>query len=225
MIEVLAAQGVYKSFDLLGEQLHVLQGVDLKVGRGESVAVMGPSGSGKTTLLSIVGGLLKPDKGQIVLDGVEIYNCPEAERDKVRNRTVGFIFQFHHLAPELTAIENAAVPRWIRGDNWENARDHVEELLRKLGLGNRLESKPYQLSGGERQRVALARAVAAEPMLVVSDEPTGNLDRANALRVQDLLLGLLKSRDIGILVATHNEEFAKSMDRVLVLSEGQIQAE
>ena len=218
--DAVKAEGLRKSFDLLGEKLEVLNGLSLRIKAGESVAVMGPSGSGKTTLLSIVGGLLAPDEGRVLLGGEDPYQVSEIQRDRIRNRHIGFLFQFHHLIPELSALENAAMPLWIRGVAWEKALAEGELLLRDLGLSKRLGSLPHQLSGGERQRAALARALACSPRLLIADEPTGNLDRAHAERVQSMLVELGQSRHVAVAVATHNDQLAKAMDRVLVLKDG-----
>ena len=214
------AEGLVKAFDLQGERLEVLAGADLSIAAGEAVAVMGPSGSGKTTLLSILGGLLTPDRGRVLIGDLDLYGAAEAERDGVRNRSVGFLFQFHHLVAELSALENAALPRLIRKDPWDAALGAAETLLRELGLAGRLKSLPHQLSGGERARVALARAFSCQPRLLIADEPTGNLDRAQAEKVQSLLLEQARSRGVALVVATHNEALADSMDRVLILKDG-----
>lgn len=202
--------------------LWVLKGVDLTIQKGEVVSIVGPSGSGKSTLLHILGTLDKPDKGELLIDGERINFISEKRVSAFRNLHIGFVFQFHHLLPEFTAVENVSIPGWIAGRKKKEVTDKAVFLLESLGLGNRLEHKPQALSGGEQQRVAVARALINDPKIIFADEPTGNLDSANARDLHQLFFDLRAKFDQTFLIVTHNEELARMSDRVLHMKDGRI---
>ena len=187
-LAVLEARGIVRGFAEGSGSLQVLRGLQLQVAAGERIAIVGVSGSGKTTLLQVLGGLDAPDAGQVLVQGQDIHAMPERQRCALRNRTLGFIYQFHHLLPEFSALENVAMPLLVRREPVADAMASARELLRQVGLSDRLEHRPHQLSGGERQRAAVARALVTQPRLVLADEPTGNLDGANAGQVFELML-------------------------------------
>ncbi|HYP79456.1 MAG TPA: lipoprotein-releasing ABC transporter ATP-binding protein LolD [Steroidobacteraceae bacterium] len=221
--QVLQARTVCRGFQEGGTTLQVLRGVDLSVAPGERIAIVGASGSGKTTLLQVLGGLDRPESGQVLVQGQDIHGMAESARCTLRNRTLGFIYQFHHLLPEFSALENVAMPLLVRRSPVEEARVRARALLERVGLGERLNHRPHQLSGGERQRAAVARALVAEPLLVLADEPTGNLDGANAQQVFELMLELNRDRGTSLVVVTHDLRLAARMERVLVLTDGKLQ--
>jgi lipoprotein-releasing system ATP-binding protein len=213
---MLTAKGIYKRYD----HLTVLKGVDIAINKGEIVSIVGSSGAGKSTLLHILGTLDKADKGEIVLNGQHLETLSGRKLSAFRNKHIGFVFQFHHLLPEFTALENVCIPGWIAGDKKKEVVIKATELLKTLGLENRLENKPQQLSGGEQQRVAVARALINSPSIIMADEPTGNLDSANARELHQLFIDLRNKFDQTFLIVTHNEELAKMSDRILMMKDG-----
>lgn len=202
--------------------VEVLKGVDLAIGVGERVAIMGASGSGKSTLLHLLGGLEKPSGGQVVLDKVDIGKINGSRLAKLRNRALGFIYQSHHLLGEFTVLENVAMPQLIGGKTVKEACRNAEELIKRVGLGHRIEHKPGELSGGERQRAAVARALINKPALVMADEPTGNLDSKTAHQVYELMLELNQEMNVSLLVVTHDHELASRIGKVLHMEDGVI---
>lgn len=222
-IAVLEARDVSRSFQQGATRLDVLRGLQLRVAPAERLAIIGASGSGKTTLLQILGGLDRPDLGQVCIEGRDIHQLSESERGLLRNRTMGFVYQFHHLLPEFTALENVAMPLLVARCPVSEARERAAAMLERVGLAARLEHRPHQLSGGERQRAAVARALVTAPRLVLADEPTGNLDGRNAEQVFALLLQLNRELGTSLVVVTHDVRLAARMDRVLELVDGNLQ--
>ncbi len=220
MNNVLEVRGLKRSFEQAGVRIDVLRGIDLAVGEGEIVALLGPSGSGKSTLLQAVGLLEGGFDGSIRIAGEEVVELDDSARTRVRRDRLGFVYQFHHLLPDFTALENVVIPQLIHGAEPGPARARAESLLSTLRLGHRLTHRPSKLSGGEQQRVAVARALANRPALVLADEPTGNLDESTADVVLGEFLRLVREEGSAALVATHNERLAGKMDRVLRLHEG-----
>jgi lipoprotein-releasing system ATP-binding protein len=219
---VLECRGVTRKFREGASLLEVLKGVDLEIAAAERVAIVGASGSGKTTLLQIMGGLDDPSSGQVLVDGRSMANTDEAAKGELRNRYIGFVYQFHHLLPEFTANENVAMPLLIRRIPRGEAMTQAAELLARVGLGERLDHKPGELSGGERQRAAVARALITRPKLVLADEPTGNLDAGNGEHVLRLMLELNEELKTSLVIVTHDQSIADRMDRILVLEDGRL---
>jgi len=215
---MLVAKGIVKSYG----ELRVLKGVDLEIGDGEVVSIVGSSGAGKSTLLHILGTLDSPDAGEIFFDGEPVHAMKGRSLARFRNNHIGFVFQFHHLLPEFTALENVCIPGWIAGKAKKDVEARARELLRLLGLGERIENKPGALSGGEQQRVAVARALVNSPRIVFADEPTGNLDSANARELHQLFMTLRREFGQAFLIVTHNEELAGMSDRVLHMKDGKM---
>ena len=220
---VLSARGVTRTYETATGGLTVLKGVDLDVRPGEVVGLIGPSGSGKSSLLHAAGLLERPTSGTILIDGQDVGGLDERARTHIRLRSIGFVYQFHHLLPEFDARDNVALPLRIAGVGLAEARVRAEEVLRALGLGERLTHQPAQMSGGEQQRVAVARALANRPRLLLADEPTGNLDPATSQTVFEALHNLVKQTGVGALIATHNMELAGHMDRVFALKDGHLE--
>jgi len=219
---VLQCRGVMRRFREGGSVLEVLRGVELAVHAAERVAIVGTSGSGKTTLLQIMGGLDDPDEGDVLVDSKSMRGSSETVKGDIRNRYIGFVYQFHHLLPEFTAEENVAMPLLIRRESKREAMEQARHLLSRVGLGQRLTHKPGELSGGERQRAAVARALITRPQLVLADEPTGNLDAGNGEHVLQLMLELNREMQTSLVIVTHDQSIAARMDRVLVLESGRL---
>ena len=202
--------------------LHVLRGIDLTITRGMRVAIVGPSGSGKSSLLQLLGGLDVPSSGQVLIQGTDWQSLSEHRRCLLRNQQLGFVYQFHHLLPEFTALENVALPGLLAKRSAEEALQRAQTILTEVGLGARLDHKPSQLSGGERQRVAIARALVQQPACVFADEPTGNLDQTTAIRIFDLMLDLNIQLKTALVIVTHDMRLAQRMDRAINLQEGNL---
>jgi len=219
---LLQVQGVSKSYQEGKLSTPVLHEVALTVNAGEQLAIVGSSGSGKSTLLHIIGTLDKPSAGQVLLDGEELYQVSAARQAQIRNQALGFIYQFHHLLPEFTALENVCMPGWIAGRNKQEVRQQAEALLARVGLAHRLQHLPSELSGGERQRVAIARALINNPKLVLADEPTGNLDASSGEAVYELIRELASQLGTAFVVVTHDHQLAARMDRQLQMIDGHL---
>ncbi len=227
---MLEARNITKAYTIAGRQhLEILRGIDLKVGMGEMVTVVGASGSGKTTLLNLLGTLDTPDSGEILFDGEHLfrekkYTLSQKALAKFRNRKIGFVFQFHHLLSDFSALENVAMAEFIATGKLPAAKERATELLATLGLSDRLDHLPSELSGGEQQRVAIARALMNDPRLVLADEPSGNLDSRNSRMLYELMARLSKERKTSFIIVTHNEEYASLADRCLQMQEGLLSA-
>jgi lipoprotein-releasing system ATP-binding protein len=216
--KMIQATNIHKSFDTL----EVLKGVDLQVSKGEIVSIVGPSGAGKTTLLQILGTLDKPNKGIVKVDGVDLSKMNDSEQAAFRNKRIGFIFQFHQLLPEFTALENVMIPALIANQDWKKIKHKAKELLNYLQLGERLEHKPSELSGGEKQRVAVARALINDPKIILADEPSGSLDSKNKEDLHKLLFDLRDKFGLTIVIVTHDKELAALSDRKIEMRDGLI---
>jgi lipoprotein-releasing system ATP-binding protein len=219
---VLEARNVKKTYRQGPREVSVLREIDMTLLAGESLAIVGVSGAGKSTLLHILGGLDRPDEGEVRVNGSSLWSMNVAERSRVRNHSMGFVYQFHHLLSEFTALENVAMPLLIRGETKETARDEAVAILDKVGLSERLQHKPGELSGGERQRAAVARALVGRPRVVLGDEPTGNLDERTADHVYGLMLDLNRELQTSLLLVTHDKGLAARMDRRLELQMGRL---
>lgn len=218
--ELVSVSGIHKSYG----SLEVLKGIDLTINKGEVAAIVGASGAGKSTLLHIIGTLDNPDNGKVVINGVDIFAHSSSRLASFRNKTIGFVFQFHNLLPEFTAMENVMIPALISKQDAQKAETRAKELLALLGIAERADHKPSELSGGEQQRVAVARALINEPALILADEPSGNLDSKNARELHQLFFDLRKRFNQTFIIVTHNEEFASMADRKLVIRDGIISA-
>ena len=216
----LKLSNIIKNFSQATQVIEVVKGADLEIAKGELVALTGPSGSGKTTLLQIAGLLDSTTQGQIFINNIEASNADDETRTKIRKNHIGFIYQFHHLLPEFSALENVALPLLIQEKSKAEAYDAAKEILKKVGLEDRFNHKPAQLSGGQQQRVAIARAVVSRPSLILADEPTGNLDSAISEKIFEILQNLVKTYDIGCLMVTHNLELARKADRIISIKDG-----
>ncbi|VVC75910.1 Lipoprotein-releasing system ATP-binding protein LolD [Aquicella siphonis] len=219
---VLACYSLAKSYLDGVSKIEVLKQVDLEVNAAEMVAIVGASGSGKSTLLHLLGGLDKPSEGRVLLNGKNLQQVSEREKCRLRNHHLGFVYQFHHLLPEFSALENVGMPLLIKGDSPRCIRDKAAHLLEQVGLENRMKHRLGQLSGGERQRVAIARALIADPLCVLADEPTGNLDPANAERVLKLFFDLQKARSTSVVMVTHDPAIARNAQRIMRIEEGKL---
>lgn len=222
MSDFIEIRNLQKSFRMGGEELRILRGVNITIRQGEFLAVMGPSGVGKSTLLHILGGLDRPTGGEVYYKGIEISRLPNGELAAFRNQTVGFVFQFHHLLPEFTALENTMMPALIGRQPREIAEEKARGILQRVGLADRLGHRPGELSGGEQQRVAIARALVLAPHVLLADEPTGNLDSKTGEAIFDLLRQLNQEQGLTVILVTHNEWFAGRTDRVLRMADGQL---
>ncbi|MES1225720.1 MAG: ABC transporter ATP-binding protein [Bacteroidota bacterium] len=215
---MISGKNIYKRYG----SVEVLKGVNIDIKKGEVASIVGPSGSGKSTLLHILGTLDKADMGEVIMNDIAISSLSPNKLAAFRNLHIGFVFQFHHLLPEFTALENVCIPGWLAGRKKNEVKDRATELLKMLGLKDRLENKPNEMSGGEQQRVAVARALINSPDIIFADEPTGNLDSANAKELHELFFDLRNKFNQTFLIVTHNEELAKLSDRILYMKDGKI---
>lgn len=219
---VLQCENLFKTFDSGPARVDVLKNINFNVEQKSRVAIIGASGSGKSTLMHLLGGLDVPNSGTVTVCGEDMSTLSDAARGKLRNQSLGFIYQFHHLLPEFTALENVAMPLLLRDGSISDAQEQAKEVLSKVGLSKRVLHKPTELSGGERQRVAIARALVTHPKVILADEPTGNLDSKNAMQVQNEMLELNEELDTAIVIVTHDSRIAESMDEIYTLEDGQL---
>ena len=222
MKNLIEAKNISKTFYGKDSAVHALIDVDLTVETADTVGILGISGSGKSTLLHILGTLDRPTSGEVVFDGMNLFNYDDDKLSEIRNEKIGFVFQFHYLLQDFDALENVMIPCLINGQDKESAREKSIEILKKVGLENRLKHKPGELSGGEQQRVAIARAVVQDPKIILADEPTGNLDLKNGMSILDLFLELNHDRKITCVIITHNKEIASRLNRTITLSDGTV---
>ncbi len=221
---LIKTSGLTKEYQISkSETLRVLKGIDTEIYEGEVITIVGPSGAGKSTLLHIIGTLDKPTSGEVIFDSEDVFSLGSNELARFRNTRIGFVFQFHHLLPEFSAIENVCIAAMISGKSLKSVEGKAKEILTEVGLGNRLHHKPSELSGGEAQRVAIARALINSPKVILADEPTGNLDSKNSDEVLHLIFDLRKKYNMTFIIVTHNENFAQKTDRTLRMVDGQIQ--
>ena len=220
---VLECHGLNKIFTTGPQRLHILKNIDLQINSGDRIAIVGASGSGKSTLLHCIGGLDQISSGQLLLQGTDYFSLSQNKRAALRNQQLGFVYQFHHLLPEFTALENVAMPLLIGGSSITDARYAAAEMLKSVGLGERIGHKPSELSGGERQRAAVARAMVTQPVCLLADEPTGNLDSKTAGQIYELMLELNEKSATALVMVTHDHDLAAKMDRVLTLMDGELQ--
>lgn len=223
MNEILIAENIEKTYYLKNETITVLRGIDLKVEKGKFAVIFGPSGSGKSTLLNILGSLDCPTKGRVLFNNIDLFKNDDESLSKIRNKHIGFVFQFHHLLPEFTVLENIMLPAYLNGENIKSARERAFEILDILGMNDKKSRLPDELSGGERQRVAIARALINNPLLILADEPTGNLDYENTNKLMDMFIHL-KNKERTIILVTHSMDIAKLGDVVYNLREGRLHA-
>ncbi len=221
---ILDAFDLHKFYSTFGNKLHILKGIGIKIEEGEVVSIVGPSGAGKSTLLHILSGLDRPNQGTVILDGEDIYHLNDVQRAKIRNQKIGFVFQFYHLLPEFTALENVMLPALIKGQprQMKEIEQRGTLFLKRVGLGQRAQHKPSQLSGGEQQRVAIARALINEPKIIFCDEPTGNLDSATGKEIIGLLMDLNKNNCQTLVLVTHDENMARLSHRTIYMKDGEI---
>ncbi len=220
---ILRVENIHKIF-WLGKsvKIHVLKGISFDVKKGEMIAIVGASGAGKSTLLHIIGALDRPSEGKVYIDGIDVFKMSDVEIAKFRNKKIGFVFQFHHLLPEFTAIENVAMPAMIAGKSFDEVKEKAYELLKEVGLADRVHHKPSELSGGEQQRVAVARALMNSPEIILADEPSGNLDSQNAEALHNLMFDLNRKYKQTFIIATHNEKLAEMANRIIKIVDGKI---
>jgi len=222
VLEIQSLHKYYKSGESL---LKVLRGIDFMLYEGEVVSIVGPSGSGKSTLLHLLGGLDSPTEGEVVMDSLDLNNITEEELSSVRNKKIGFIFQFHHLLRDFSALENVMMPLLIGGRARREVKERAAEMLAAMGLSDRAHHRPIELSGGEQQRVAVARALVGSPVMILADEPTGNLDRANGEELHEMIFRVSRDKGVSFVIATHNEKLANKADRIFRLEDGILQPE